>query len=150
MKVTFDSNILVYAADHQAGDRNQLAMDILHRAAHADCVLILQSLGEFFHAATRKMKLAARDVEVFVEDWRTVFPVHAASEHCLAPAIELVKRHSFSFWDAMLWVTAHEAGCRLLLSEDLHDGRTLDGVTCVNPFEPKNAMVIEAALPSVS
>lgn len=106
MRVTFDSNVLVYAADRQAGERNNLAMAILHRAAHADCVLMLQSLGEFFHVATRKMKLAARDVEVFVDDWQTVFPVHAASERCLAPAIALVKRHSFSFWDAMLWVAA--------------------------------------------
>lgn len=149
MRVTFDSNILVYAADRQAGERNNSAMDILRRAAHADCVLMLQSLGEFFHVATRKMKLAARDVEVFVDDWRTVFPVHAASEQCLVPAINLVKRHSVSFWDAMLWVTAREAGCRLLFSEDLHDGQTVDGVTCINPFAVRNQTLVEAALPQV-
>jgi predicted nucleic acid-binding protein len=149
VRVSFDSNVLVYAADRQAGERNPLAMDILHRAAHADCVLMLQSLGEFFHAATRKMKLAPHDVEVFVEDWRAVFPVHAASEHCLAPAIRLVKRHGFSFWDAMLWVAAREAGCRLLLSEDLHDGLTLDGVTCINPFAARNQTLVDATLPRV-
>jgi hypothetical protein len=59
----------------------------------------------------------------------------------------LVKRHSVSFWDAMLWVTAREAGCRLLFSEDLHDGQTLDGVTCINPFAARNQTLVEAALP---
>ena len=55
----------------------------------------------------------------------------------------------FSFWDAMLWTTARQAGCRLLLSEDLQDGQTLGGVTCVNPFAPRNATLVAAALPPV-
>ncbi len=45
-----------------------------------------------------------------------------------------VAAHGWPFWDAMIWATAKRAGCRLLLSEDGQDGRTLGGVTIVNPF----------------
>jgi predicted nucleic acid-binding protein len=146
VRVTIDSNILVYAVDHQAGERQRTASELLGRAAGGDCILTLQSLGEFFHVATRKMRLAARDVQVFIDDWRSVFPVCASDEQCLVSAIDTVRQHGLAFWDAMLWATARQARCRLLLTEDMHDGQTIDGVTFVNPFAPRNATLLEAAL----
>lgn len=41
----------------------------------------------------------------------------------------------------MLWATARRAGCRLLLSEDLQDGRFLGGVLFRNPFAMSDAEV---------
>jgi len=149
VRLTFDSNILIYAIDSSAGDRHSAAAALIRRAARCDCVLTLQSLGEFFHVATRKTKLSPANAGLAVERWHAVFAVHAASEKCLGAAIDLVKRHSLSFWDAMLWATAREAGCRFLLSEDLHDGQTLDGVTCVNPFAAQNQTLVDAALPPI-
>jgi len=149
VRVTLDSNILIYAVDNQAVTRHAAAADIVKRASQRDAILTLQSLCEFFHVATRKMGLSAINAEMAVDRWRAVFDVHSASESCLISAIDLVKRHGLSFWDAMLWATAQEAGCSLLLSEDMHDGHTLGGVTCVNPFEPRNAVLIDSALPRV-
>ena len=34
----------------------------------------------------------------------------------------------------------------MLLSEDMHDGLDLDGLTILNPFNPANTARIEAAL----
>ena len=149
MRVTLDSNILIYAVDNQAVTRHAAAADIVKRASQRDAILTLQSLCEFFHVATRKMGLSVINAEMAVDRWRAVFDVHSASESCLIAAIDLVKRHGLSFWDALLWATAREAGCNLLLSEDMHDGHTLGGVTCVNPFEPRNAVLIDSALPRV-
>ena len=47
----------------------------------------------------------------------------------------------------MLWATAERAGCRLILTEDGHDGRDLEGVRFVNPFNPDNRDLIDLALP---
>ena len=149
MRLTFDSNILIYAIDLNAGDRHNAAAALIRRAARSDCVLTLQSLGEFFHVVTRKTKLSPVNAGLAVERWRAVFAVYAASENCLDAAIALVNRHRLSFWDAMLWATAREAGCRFLLSEDLHDGQTLDGVTCVNPLAAQNQTLIDATLPPI-
>ena len=51
-------------------------------------------------------------------------------------AMRAVDDHRVAFWDAMIWAVAREAGCRYLLSEDFQHGRTLEGVTFVNPFAP--------------
>ena len=147
MRFTLDSNLLVYAVDVGAGDKHDVAGDLVARAARADCVLTVQSLAEFFHATTRKGKLAPQRSEGFIDRWRAVFPIHAADEQTLVDALKAVRQHSLSFWDAMLWAVARKANCRLLLSEDMHDGQLVGGVRFVNPFEPKNAPLIESALP---
>ncbi len=146
MRVTFDSNILVYAVDADAGEKHSVSVDLIGRAADGDCVFTLQCLAEFFFVATRKAHLDATLAAAFVDDWRAVFPVFAADEGTLVRAIEAVTRHGLSFWDAMIWATARRANCRVLMSEDLHDGRTLEGVTFVNPFAPENAALVAAAL----
>ncbi len=146
MRVTFDSNILVYAVDADAGEKHSVSVDLIGRAADGDCVFTLQSLAEFFFVATRKAHLDATLAAAFVDDWRAVFPVFAADEGTLVRAIEAVTRHGLSFWDAMIWATAWRANCRVVLSEDLQDRRTLDSVTFVNPFAPENAAFIDAAL----
>jgi predicted nucleic acid-binding protein len=147
MRLSVASNLLVYAIDVGAGPKHSAAKDIMARAAAADCILTVQSLAEFFHATTRKGKLDAAKSASFVDRWRTVFPVHGADGDALTHAISGVRRHSLSFWDAMLWATVRRANCRLLLTEDLHDGQTIDGVTFVNPLAPKNTTLLEAALP---
>jgi predicted nucleic acid-binding protein len=42
--------------------------------------------------------------------------------------------HGFSFWDALVLRMAKQAGCRVLLSEDMQHGQEIDGVKIVNPF----------------
>lgn len=147
LRVTFDSNILVYAADADGGEKHSIAADLVARAAHGDCVLTLQSLAEFFFVATTKAMLDAATAAAFVDDWRAVYPVVAAGEGALAGAMAAVLSHRLSFWDAMIWATARQADCHVLVSEDLQDGRMLEGVRFVNPFAPRNAALIETVLP---
>lgn len=45
----------------------------------------------------------------------------------------------------MLAVAA-ESGCRILLSEDLHDGFTWRGITAVNPFAATPSPLLSAVL----
>ncbi len=148
MKLSFDTNVLVYAADIDAGPRHARAAELLERAAQADCILTLQSLGEFFNATTKKARLPPAKAGAFVEAWRRVFPVHGADEAALEDAMHAADRHRLAFWDAMIWATARQAGCRLLISEDMQDGWSLGGLLVVNPFEPGNTALLDAALPS--
>lgn len=146
MRFTFDSNILVYAADLDAGRKRRKALEIVGRAQFADCALTLQSLAEFFYVTTRKGKLGLDKAEEFVESWRSTFPVHAASDNCLAAAMDAVRRHRLAFWDAMMWAAAREAGCRILLTEDFQDGQNLDGLCFVNPFVAANDALLDVVL----
>lgn len=146
MRVTFDSNILVYAIDRQ-DPRHAFSADLIARAARGDCRQTLQSFAECFNVLTRKFRLPAAEAHGWVQSFQSLFPVAAADESDLAAAIDAVERHHLSFWDAMLWATAARAGCRLLLSEDFQDGRDLGGVLFVNPFVPANRKLIDLALP---
>ena len=148
MRVSLDTNILVYAVDSDAGGKNRAATLLVRRAAGADCVLSLQSLAEFFHAVTRKGVMTANEAQRLIDEWRAVFPVYAASEKSLTDAIDVHRKHRLAFWDAMLWATAHEAGCRILLSEDFQDGRVVGGLRFVDPFRAANRALLDAALPA--
>ena len=149
MRLSLDTNILVYFVDVDAGERHAQAIDLVARAGAADCILTLQSVGEFFHVVTRKAKLPAYDAATAVERLRAAFPIEAAGPKILDIALPAVLRHGLPFWDAMLWATVQQAGCQMLLSEDFQDGRKLGGVTFVNPFEDRNAPVLDRALPPV-
>lgn len=146
MRFTLDTNILVYAIDRAAGLRHEKALDIIRRCDGRDVVLTLQSLGEFFRAATVRHKIPPRQAADVVQEWRDAFPVVAADPLCLADAMEAVAAHTLSFWDAMLWATAKRHGCRLIVSEDGQSGRTLGGVTVVDPFLAEPAPLLVQAL----
>ena len=135
-RFTLDANVLVYAAVADDPERHRVAHALMKRAVAADCVLIVQALAEFFAASTRKAKLSANRASSLVESWLELFPCHGATSSTLQRALQTRAMHRFSFWDAMLWAAARDAGCRYLLSENFQAGRTLEGVTFVNPFAP--------------
>lgn len=151
MIVSFDTNLLVYAADHGAGARHEQAVELLERAIHrGKCVQTLQSFCEFFSVLTRKFKIAPRQAEAFVAGWMAVLPVEAIAQADVAQAMRAVQEHKLQFWDALLWATARRAGVGCLLSEDLQDGRVLEGVRFVDPFAAHNAQLIETELPAIT
>ena len=135
-RFTVDANILIYAAVADDPERHRIAHALMKRAVGRNCVLIVQALAEFFAAATRKAKLPADRASSLIESWLELFPCHGATADTLRRALQTGAAHRFSFWDAMLWAVAREAGCRYLLSENFQSGRVLEGVTFVNPFAP--------------
>lgn len=146
MRFSVDTNVLIYAAVRQSGPKHRTAVDVLRRASELDCVITLQALGEAFRILMVKYKVPAAEAIARVDEWRSAMPVVIADEACLVDAMDAVAGHRLSFWDAMMWATAKRAGCRLLLSEDGDDGRTLGGVTLVNPFAAPRAPLLQEAL----
>jgi predicted nucleic acid-binding protein len=48
--------------------------------------------------------------------------------------LEIAGRNQLSVYDAMIVASAHEAGCKILYTEDLQDGMAIAGLTVHNPF----------------
>ena len=146
--ISFDSNILVYAADPAAGERRVRSADLLARAMRRQvCTQALQSLCEFFSVITRKSGVDAAEAAELVAAWAAAMTVEQAQQEDLEAAMRAVRDHRLSFWDAMLWATVRRAGVRVLLSEDFQDGRTLEGVRFVDPFAPHNHALIDREIP---
>jgi predicted nucleic acid-binding protein len=83
---------------------------------------------------TGKGKMPKKEAAAQILDWMELFPVVAATSKSLPKALKAVEEHSLSFWDAMLWATAAEAGVALLLSEDFQHNRVLEVTRFWNPF----------------
>jgi predicted nucleic acid-binding protein len=131
----FDTNVLVYSDDKTAPAKQRRALDLIaeHRRARTG-VVSLQVLQEYFVTVTRKLhldpRIARRKVELIAE-FDVVFPEVAD----ILAAIDLHRLHGVSFWDALVLRAAKQAGCSILLSEDMQGNREIDGVQIVNPFQ---------------
>lgn len=147
--LTFDTNVLIYAADPESGDRHRTAKALIERVSRERSVLTMQALGEFYSAMTRKIRVPARTARAMTSAWRHLFDVVTADEAAYDLAFDSCERHSLSFWDALLWATSVRAGCTTILTEDFQDGRSLGGVTFLNPFDPKNARRLDRVLPAL-
>jgi predicted nucleic acid-binding protein len=64
------------------------------------------------------------------------FEVAETSKTEFFEALELACTHQFQIYDATVLATAATAGCNLLLTEDMHEGFSWNGVTIANPFKP--------------
>jgi predicted nucleic acid-binding protein len=129
-----DTNILVYAAlAEDAGDRRPaIAKALVERGA----IVSVQVLNEFAQVARRKLNRSWPEItsalaafRKFLEEPRALtIATHEA-------ALKIAERDGFSFYDCLIIASAVEAGCSTLLSEDMQNGRVVDGrLTIRNPF----------------
>lgn len=146
MKVALDTNILAYAEGINGAIRRDAALDLLHRLPATAVVIPVQVLGELFNVLVRKAgrsKTAARDALL---GWRDAFPPVETSCDVMLAAADLAADHRFGIWDAVILSAASQAGCRLLLSEDLQDGFTWGKVTVADPFAAPRHPLLDALL----
>jgi predicted nucleic acid-binding protein len=133
-RFSLDTNLLVYSIDNAAGVRHRLAREIVDRAVECDCWLTLQAVGEFFAAVTRKGVVPPAEAGAQAADWLELFPTVAASPSAVRAALFAASGGRASYWDALLIATAAEAGCSILLTEDMAAETQLSGVRIHNPF----------------
>jgi predicted nucleic acid-binding protein len=141
---TLDTNLLVYSVDNTAAARHRLAQQIVDRAVDSECWLTLQALGEFYVVVTRKGMMPPADAAAQAADWLELFPTIAASAAAVRVALGIVAIGRASYWDALLVATAAEAGCAIVLTENMSDGSMLGGLRIHNPFDPSGDLTTMA------
>jgi len=135
-KVFVDTNVLVYAHDLDAGEKRDMAAEILRALwENRTGLLSVQVLQEFYVTVTRKIPQPlslgrAREIVRNYAHW----PVFQHTPDTLILASEIQERWHISFWDALIVAAARESGAVKLLSEDLNSGQRVEGVLIENPF----------------
>jgi predicted nucleic acid-binding protein len=135
-KVFLDTNILIYAYDASAGQKNRTAKELLVELWKSKTgMLSTQVLQEFFVSVTTKIQkpLSIERTKLIIRDllhWEVIIN----DETSILNAIDIHKKHQFSFWDAMILQAAVNRGARLLYTEDMTHGQVVQGVRIVNPF----------------
>jgi predicted nucleic acid-binding protein len=136
-RVSFDTNVLVYALGVNDQHRQARAEALIIALPQADVVLSVQALGELFRVLTGKARWPATTARLSLQKYQNAYAVHPTTTATLTAALDLAVDHRLSVWDAVILNAAAESGCRLLLSEDFSEGFTWRGVTVTNPFSAK-------------
>ncbi|ARN81068.1 PIN domain-containing protein [Methylocystis bryophila] len=148
MRVAIDTNVLAYAEGVNGAERRAPCLDLLRRLPQELVVVPVQVLGELFNVLVRKAGKSRSDARDALLSWRDAFPVVETSPVVMLAAFDLATDHQLGIWDAVILSAVSQAGCRLLLSEDLQEGFTWGGVTVVNPFASPRHNLLEALLKS--
>jgi predicted nucleic acid-binding protein len=148
IRVALDTNILAYAEGLNGDARKQAALDLLLKLQQDLVVLPVQTLGELFNVLVRKAGRPPAAARAAIMSWRDSFQVVETTAKVVLSAADLAVQHQLGIWDAVILSGASEAGCRLLLSEDMQDGFTWGGVTVANPFAAPRHPLLDAMLHS--
>ena len=130
-----DTNVLVYLFDRDEPAKEQRARDILERAEPGELALSTQVLSEFYVTTTRKLKPPLNPkFTTQVIDWLGFLRVVPIDIALVKSALQISQLAQLSYWDGLIVAAAAQAGCGLLLTEDLNDGQEINSVRVENPF----------------
>jgi predicted nucleic acid-binding protein len=146
VKVALDTNILVYAEGLNGAERRDTVLALIGRLSRESAILPVQVVGELFNVLVRKGGRSRNEAREALLGWRDAFALVETSPAVMLAATDLATDHRLGIWDSVILAAAAQAGCRLLLSEDLQQGFTWAGVTVVNPFAAPQHALLQALL----
>ena len=131
-----DTNILVYAHDPVEGENAARAIEVLDQLKGAqEGRLSAQCLAEFPVVTRGESPLlsvgeAAQQVDLLSQAFHTL----DITPMIVMEAARGVQHHQFSYWDALIWATAHLNQNPVILTEDFQSGASFEGVRFRNLF----------------
>jgi predicted nucleic acid-binding protein len=134
-RVFIDTNVLVYAFDIDAGDKQAVANNILRDLWDAGSgSLSMQVLQEFYSTVTRKLATPLpKDKARLIVDHFARWCIATTPEE-IKQAFRIEDEAKIGFWDALIVAAAIKSGAKRILSEDLNHGQTIAGILIENPF----------------
>ena len=149
-RVALDSNILVYlaavAATQADDEKIERVRELIERLNDsATLIAPVQALGELF-VVMRRNGRSAEIAGAFVRQLGETCETPASTMITMRAALGLVTDHRLQYWDALILSVAADAGCTLLLSEDMQHGFAVRGVTVVNPLAAGRHPVLAALI----
>jgi predicted nucleic acid-binding protein len=144
--LSFDSNILVYAADSLAGERHLQASRLLESAIEVKAGLTEQCILEFLNVSAVKARPSVSTAVSIARELAVNFRILLPSASIVEDVLLLLGKHRLNIWDARILAVCAAHGCEYLLSEDMQDGADYGGVTVLNPFKPVNQALLERLL----
>lgn len=141
MRVACDSNIIVYVEGAGDSRRCEIARSLIRSLDPESVVVPVQAIGEAYNVLVKKKRWPSSQARATVVSWLASYNSVGTDATVMGSAVEIADRHRLSIWDAVMLAIASQAGCTLLLTEDMQDGFQWRGVTIVNPFaaEPNPA-----------
>ena len=144
-RVAIDSNILIYAEIEPELAKGKRSVDLILRTAR-DGVIPAQVLGEFLRFIQRRFPASFQEAIRQALLYQSGFITPPTTDAIINKASELAHAHRLQVWDCVVCAASAEARAKALLTEDMQDGRILDGLRLTNPFVAANAKSIDDLL----
>ena len=132
--ITADTNVLIYLWDNQAPEKMSVATQVAAFLAARSWPLALQVIGETQNVLRRKLRQPPWQAAQNARNLLIAYPSFQASGANAAESLTLMAAGRLSYWDAMMVTAARDAGCDVLLTEDMQDGARFGSLEIVNPF----------------
>jgi predicted nucleic acid-binding protein len=126
-----DTNVLLYlvSADAAKADRAEAELN-------AGGIVSVQVLNEFAAVASGKLRMPLAEIREVLEAVRAACRLVPLDEPTHDLGLAIMDRYGLSIYDAMIVASALNAGCQILLSEDMQHGQLIDGRLRIrNPFD---------------
>jgi predicted nucleic acid-binding protein len=128
--VFFDANVLLYLASE-----DEWRAGIAEALLLAGGTISVQILNEIANVLRRKRGASWPATIEFIERLQGLLDVVPLTLSIHKEGLRLAQRHRLAVYDGMVVAAALNAGCNVLLSEDMHDGLVVDSkLTVRNPF----------------
>lgn len=122
------------------------ALDLIQQLPAGSVVLPTQALGELFNVLVLEAKKSPATARTAILTWRGAYALSDTSAAVIVRAVDLAADRKLRIWDSVILAATADAECRLLLSRDLQEGFTWQGVTVANPFAETPHPLLEALL----
>jgi len=132
----FDTNIVLYLMSEDVA-KADVAEAVMSRGG----IISVQVLNEFASVAGRKLRMSYQEIRDVLTSIRSACKVEPITLETHDTGIQIAERYGFSIYDALIVASALIAGCRILYSEDMQDGQSIDGRLIIkNPFSALKAL----------
>ncbi|MDB5558385.1 MAG: PilT protein domain protein [Enterovirga sp.] len=132
--IALDTNVLVYAEGIGEGALQARAREVIEAALVEGAIVPAQVLAEMFRVLVGKAQLPVRAARERVARYQRSVLVVPTLDRTLEAALDLATEHRLQIFDAIILAASAEAGCRMLLTQDMQDGFVWRGMTVANPF----------------
>jgi predicted nucleic acid-binding protein len=146
--IGLDTNFLAYLAgvDRSDADKGKIANSrklIAQLAGQVEFIITAQALGELFVVLVRagtSREEAQSIIKTFSDEMARV----GTTPETFDKALALAANHKMQIWDSLIVTASAEAGCTVLLSEDMQHGSRIGTITIINPFvEPLHSDLVQ-------
>ena len=134
-----DTNVLCYALDAGEPEKRTIAAELLSRCWRSELALAvsMQNLAEFSVVMTEKVKHPVPDAVVtrFIRDIISFdnWTVIGYDPETIMDAVDIRRKYSLHFWDALLVATMKRYNIVTIYTEDAHF-KKVPWITVIDPF----------------
>jgi predicted nucleic acid-binding protein len=132
-----DTNVLVYSFDEKQPTKRDVSRALIATALRdGSGVISYQVVQEFLNVALQGFEspMSLEQCRDYLSE--VLMPLCAVfpDSRLYSKALDVRGATGFSFYDSAIVASAAIGGCSRLLTEDMQDGREVEGVRIENPF----------------